>query len=72
MVPIGAYWHTRDTVIVRGVLLIAALSAALVAGLLAYSKHGQSQTPPAPACTVAACDTNGALPGGWPTDSGQP
>jgi hypothetical protein len=66
----GSCWHTRGTVIVRGVLIIAVLSAALMAGLLAYSKHGQSQTP-RPACAAAGCASNDALPGGWPADPEQ-
>jgi hypothetical protein len=57
-------------VVIRGVLVIAALSAALMAGLLAYSRHGQNQTPPA-ACTAAGCASNDSLPGGWPVDPNQ-
>jgi hypothetical protein len=52
--------------IIRTVLLVAALVAAITAGLLAYSRNGRSQSP-APTCTVADCDTT--LPGGWPDDS---
>ena len=63
MVPIGSCWHTR-LVIIRAVLVVAALAAALTAGLLAYSRDGRSQAPPA--CTVANCDST--LPGGWPSD----
>jgi hypothetical protein len=70
MVQTGSCWHTRRTVVIRGVLVIAALSAALVAGLLAYSRHGQHQTPPA-ACTAAGCASNDSLPGGWPVDPNQ-
>jgi hypothetical protein len=70
MVRIGSCWHTRDSVVIRGVLVIAALSAVLVAGLLAYSRHGQSRTPAA-ACTVAGCSSNDSLPGGWPADPNQ-
>jgi anaerobic selenocysteine-containing dehydrogenase len=65
MVPIGSCWHTRGTMIIRTVLLVAALVAAIVAGLLVYSKNGRSQSP-APTCTVANCDAT--LPGGWPSD----
>jgi len=57
-------------VVIRGVLVIAALSAALLAGMLAFSRHGKSQTPPA-ACTVAGCASNDPLPGGWPADPNQ-
>jgi multidrug efflux pump subunit AcrB len=53
-------------VVIRAVFVIAALVAAITAGLLAYSKNGRSQTPP-PACTVANCDAT--LPGGWPADA---
>jgi hypothetical protein len=52
--------------IIRTVLLVTALAAALTAGLLAYSKNGRSQSP-APTCTVADCDAT--LPGGWPASS---
>jgi hypothetical protein len=52
--------------IIRTVLLVAALVAAITAGLLAYSKNGRSQSP-APTCTVADCDAT--LPGGWPANS---
>jgi multidrug efflux pump subunit AcrB len=51
--------------IIRTVLLVGMLVAAIVAGLLAYTRNGRSQTP-APACTVANCDAT--LPGGWPSD----
>jgi hypothetical protein len=65
MVLIGSCWHTRGTMIIRTVLLVAALVAAIVAGLLVYSKNGRSQSP-APTCTVANCDA--MLPGGWPSE----
>jgi hypothetical protein len=68
MVRIAACWHTRVTVVIRMVLVVTALAAALMAGLMVYSKSGHSQAP-APACTVAGCtNTDGTLPGGWPTD----
>ena len=51
--------------IIRTILLVAALVAAIVAGLLVYSNNGRSQSP-TPACTVANCDST--LPGGWPSD----
>jgi hypothetical protein len=55
--------------VIRGLLVIALLAAALTAGLLAYSKNGRSQTPPA-ACAGLNCDPT--LPGGWPTDPNRP
>jgi hypothetical protein len=70
MVLIESCWHTRGSVVIRGVLVIAALSAALLAGMLVFSKHGQSKTPPAP-CTAAGCSSNDSLPGGWPVDPNQ-
>ena len=51
--------------IVRGLVIVVLLAAALTAGLLAYSKDGRSQGPSA-TCTVANCDSS--LPGGWPGD----
>jgi len=68
MVPIASCWHTRGDVVIRMVLVVSVLVAALTAGLLAYSRSGRSQSP-APTCTIASCvTTDPTLPGGWPVD----
>jgi hypothetical protein len=72
MVPGASCWQTRQHVIIRTVLLVALLAAAMVAGLLVYSKNGRGQQAPAAACTVDSCvTTDPTLPGGWPVDPRQ-
>jgi hypothetical protein len=69
MVLIASCWQTRQHVIIRTLLLVAVLAAAMFGGLLAYSKSGRGQQAPAATCTVAACvTTDPTLPGGWPVD----
>jgi hypothetical protein len=60
-------------VIIRTVVLVAAIAAAMVAGLLAYSKSGHGQNAPNGTCTAANCvTTDPTLPGGWVDPSRTP
>jgi len=70
MVAIASWWQTRRYLIVRALLLLAALVATGVVGLRAFLNSGDSHGPPPAACTAEACvTTNPTLPGGWVTEN---
>jgi hypothetical protein len=51
-------------VLIRSVLVLAALTAAIVYGLMSFTRSGNSPNP-------NVTTTNAILPGGWPSDSNQ-
>lgn len=66
MVAIASWWQTRQYLIVRALLVLAALVATGVVGLRAYSSSGDNHGQPPATCTVEACvTTDPILPGGW-------
>jgi hypothetical protein len=66
MVAIASWWQTRQDLIVRALLVLAALVASGVVGLRAFLSTGDDHGQPPAACTAAACvTTQPTLPGGW-------